>query len=99
MGRKPQDQLKVAVLDSGIDLEHDDFQDEERIIETKSFVDSRATVDESGHGTHVAGIILELTKNVDLYVAKIAETRICDEKKPIAEVTVTFFGREAYTDL
>jgi subtilisin family serine protease len=43
-------------------------------------------VDDSGHGTHVAGILLELTRNVDLYIGKIAESRVCQETKPIAEV-------------
>ena len=45
----------VAVIDSGIDGDHPEFRD--RIADSRSFVGPRATVDQQGHGTFVAGIV------------------------------------------
>ncbi|MBO3274508.1 S8 family serine peptidase [Pseudomonas schmalbachii] len=46
--------IKVAVLDTGLDLQHPDFID--RTVVAKSFVPGAATVqDGHGHGTHCAG--------------------------------------------
>lgn len=48
--------VKVAVLDTGIDLDHEDLK--ENIIEGKNFVNSNEPpFDKCGHGTHCAGII------------------------------------------
>lgn len=46
--------IKVAVLDTGIDVNYPDFAG--RIAATESFVDDTPQ-DMNGHGTHVAGII------------------------------------------
>jgi subtilase family protein len=46
--------VRVAVIDSGVDLDHPDF--EGRIAVARSFVGGDAT-DHEGHGTFVAGII------------------------------------------
>ncbi|ROW09898.1 hypothetical protein VPNG_06356 [Cytospora leucostoma] len=67
--------IKVAVLDSGIYDKHIDFQDEERIKEKLSFIDGETWSDHLGHGTHIAGIYMELTTNVLLYIGKITNTR------------------------
>jgi SpoIID/LytB domain protein len=53
--------VKVAVIDSGIDGQHPEFQDQ--IYAAKSFVSSRARVDTQGHGTFVAGEIAAATNN------------------------------------
>lgn len=45
--------IKVAVLDTGLDFSHPDF--EERQITSKSFVDQEEAQDKLGHGTHVIG--------------------------------------------
>ena len=45
--------LTIAVLDTGLDLDHPDFAG--RDIEARSFVDGQTAHDVQGHGTHVTG--------------------------------------------
>ena len=47
--------MRVAVIDSGIDATHPEF--EGKIAEAESFVGGSARVDAEGHGTFVAGLI------------------------------------------
>ncbi|KAH6697366.1 hypothetical protein F5X68DRAFT_226745 [Plectosphaerella plurivora] len=79
MGRLPSDQrLKVAVLDTGLassslDLSQDDH---DRIRGRASFIDNDPVADKDkvGHGTHIATTILRLTRNVDLFIAKVTNS-------------------------
>ena len=45
--------IKVAVLDTGLDLTHPDFAD--RTITERSFISGEAVQDRNGHGTHCIG--------------------------------------------
>jgi subtilisin len=45
--------VKVAVLDTGIDLDHPDFAG--RVITSESFIPGQGVQDDNGHGTHCAG--------------------------------------------
>src|SRR5690606_17492651 len=45
--------IAVAVLDTGLDLEHPDFAG--RDVDARSFVAGQTVQDAQGHGTHVAG--------------------------------------------
>ncbi|MGH3681139.1 MAG: S8 family peptidase, partial [Natronosporangium sp.] len=47
--------VTVAVLDSGVDLNHPDLAD--RVVAAESFVDGAPPQDGHGHGTHVASTI------------------------------------------
>jgi subtilisin len=47
--------LRIAVLDTGLDLEHPDFVN--RNIQSRSFVPNETVEDQQGHGTHTAGTI------------------------------------------
>lgn len=49
--------VKVAVLDTGIDLEHPAFAGMQEKILTKNFSTSSEKDDEDGHGTHCAGTV------------------------------------------
>ncbi|MEV4947067.1 S8 family serine peptidase [Streptomyces sp. NPDC053755] len=72
--------VKVAVLDTGIDVNHPDF--EGLIDGTASFVPGEAVTDVNGHGTHVAGTIVGsgaasggghkgVAPDADLFVGKV----------------------------
>jgi subtilisin len=75
--------VRVAVLDTGIDLQHPDFVDRARAgLTARSFVPGESVQDGHGHGTHCAGIIAgpmepagglryAVAPNVDLLVAKV----------------------------
>lgn len=59
---KGSGQIKVAVLDTGVDLNHVDLQG--RLAEGYNvFQPDAAPMDDVGHGTHVAGIISALVNN------------------------------------
>jgi type VII secretion-associated serine protease mycosin len=54
--------VTVAVVDTGIDLDHPDLQ--ARLVSGKTFVDGTSSADDDyGHGTHVAGIVAAVANN------------------------------------
>ncbi|MEO7803818.1 MAG: S8 family serine peptidase [Actinomycetota bacterium] len=56
------DGMIIAIIDSGIDLAHEDLKD--KILPGKDYFDDDAVPqDEDGHGTHVAGIAAAITGN------------------------------------
>ncbi|KAI0439346.1 hypothetical protein F4803DRAFT_531394 [Xylaria telfairii] len=87
LGRDHEERIKVAILDSGIDMQHPDFSDEDRdrIKKIVTFISSDVGIDTTGHGTHVAATILRLTKNVDLYIGKITNTSSVSQREAIVD--------------
>jgi subtilisin family serine protease len=56
------EEVKVAVIDTGVDLLHPDLQG--RLLPGRDFIDDDDTADdENGHGTHMAGTIAAATGN------------------------------------
>lgn len=78
--------LRIAILDTGIDMNHPEIFGDERIKAHKSWTGTSADEDTSGHGTHIASTILSLTKNVDVYIAKITENNVLEDTDRISDV-------------
>ena len=53
--------ILIAVLDTGIDPQHEDLAD--KVVANVNFTDSPTTADLNGHGTHIAGIIAASANN------------------------------------
>jgi major intracellular serine protease len=65
--------IVVAILDTGIDK---DFPDKENIIGGRNFTDDgnhQDIQDENGHGTHVAGTILDVANKASLLICKVLD--------------------------
>lgn len=84
--------IKIAILDTGINMAHPDF--EGRIKGSESFVPNSKTEDGNGHGTHCAGIAGANVKSgsqlrygvapgADLYIAKVLSNKGTGEDRYI----------------
>ncbi|KAH7025646.1 uncharacterized protein B0I36DRAFT_293233 [Microdochium trichocladiopsis] len=78
----PTSRVKIAILDTGVDLNHFDIQANfDRIKARMDFVrggsdrQSQNTSDLNGHGTFVTDLVLQYARDADIYVAKIADKR------------------------
>ncbi|MFO7967297.1 MAG: S8 family serine peptidase [Archaeoglobaceae archaeon] len=73
--------VKVAILDTGIDYNHPDLDD--NYAGGKDFVNNEDPMDDNGHGTHCAGIVaaednnmgvIGVAPNVSLYAGKVLDS-------------------------
>lgn len=94
--------VKIAILDTGIDLRHDTFKGQfanGRIKKVEDFVQIGGTgTDVHGHGTHCAALLRKVAPEADIYVARVAvgrgsksELRPANVVKVRPECTATTF--------
>ncbi|KAL7951536.1 pfs domain-containing protein [Trichoderma barbatum] len=72
--------IKIAILDTGIDMLHPDIdarveniKDKYNWLSKDGKTNVRMVTDRSGHGTFAASLILDYAQDAQLYVAKIAD--------------------------
>lgn len=81
--------VKIAILDTGIDRNHDLIEAREENIKGKhNLYDApRKTVrDDNGHGTFAASLILDYARDAELYVIKITGTNTISDAHVVAQV-------------
>ncbi|KAL6720849.1 hypothetical protein ACLMJK_002774 [Lecanora helva] len=68
--------VKIAILDTGVDRTHASIESQwsKRIKGVKSWVNSEGgDIDQCGHGTHAAALLLKVAPEAHVYVARIAK--------------------------
>ena len=71
-------EILVAVLDTGIDGDHEDLKD--KVVAVANFTDSSTANDIHGHGTHIAGIIAATSDNGIGIIGMAPESRLMNAK-------------------
>ena len=84
--------VKVAVLDTGIDRSNNSIALQwDKRIRYKNCVDGPAAAEDlHGHGTHIAGTILRLAQNADLYVFRVVKKDEFNEENITSIASVSF---------
>lgn len=81
--------IKVAVIDTGIQLPNPYDLAYEGQVKFKSWIDGEPdTADAEGHGTHVAGLVLKVAPNATVYVERVVKNS--EDLRPdlVAEVLI-----------
>jgi hypothetical protein len=82
-----QDRVKIAILDSGIDMSNSFISFCRKRITYQSFLPGDTRVeDDIGHGTHTAGLVLQVARNADIYVARVTRDGNMEKPEFIAKV-------------
>lgn len=93
LSKKPDTpRVKIAILDTGIDMDHQDVEARCEHIKGKyDWTSERPNrvIDQHGHGTHTANLVMDYAPDAELYVAKIARTKPADPRT-IAKVCFPF---------
>lgn len=79
--RENTKRVKIAVLDTGIDLTHPDFAEDQkqerqnrRIKKPEDFLDpANKGSDKCGHGTHCVWLLRKIAPEADIYVMRVAD--------------------------
>ena len=86
--------VKIAILDTGLDMDHDCIEAHAERIHGKNWLSkprSKSLHDSHGHGTHITGIILDLIPHSELFVAKVTDGEATD---PGALARVSFTNKQ-----
>ncbi|UKZ74547.1 hypothetical protein TrVFT333_002217 [Trichoderma virens FT-333] len=84
----PSKPVKIAILDTGIDRDHDSFEAREESVKAKvNFYNNtqKNIPDLNGHGTFTASLILDYAPDAELYIAKISDK---ENATPNAKIVV-----------
>ncbi|KAJ5494665.1 Peptidase S8/S53 subtilisin/kexin/sedolisin [Penicillium fimorum] len=77
----PKDRVKIAILDTGIDHTHPDVDASiEQVKGVYNWMNEKLVKridDYNGHGTFIAGLLLEYSPDADLYISKVSDGRPC----------------------
>lgn len=84
--------VKLAILDTGVDPSHE-FMTAKGSSRIHRYVDFTTAepdqyakpTDTCGHGTHVAGLILQLAPSVELYVGRVFEDATSKENSSVRD--------------
>jgi hypothetical protein len=95
----PKNELIVAVLDSGIDVDHPDLKG--RLTSVRwNFLDGNINVaDDMGHGTHVAGVIAANKNSMGIVGAADPRIKIMPIKVLSAQVSGFVYKGKLITDI
>jgi subtilisin family serine protease len=91
--RRAEDRVKIAILDSGIDLNENSIFVKRNQIKYQSFLPNEEGIEDLiGHGTHCAALLLRVAPNSDIYVARITSSGSLDTTDSIENVTGPLHG-------
>src|SRR5947209_9062267 len=93
--RASVEKIKVAVLDSGADMNHQLLAPHRsRIREVKDWIDRPD--DQVSRGTCVTALVLSIAPNAEIYVAKVFESTrsTVHTKRYVSEVSLHLFGNK-----
>ena len=95
----PTNELIVAVIDSGVDIDHPDLKG--RITATKwNFLEGNINVnDDMGHGTHVAGVIAANKNSIGVVGAADSRIKIMPIKVLNSQVQSFVYNGKLITDV
>lgn len=89
-----KDRIRIGVLDTGICMDNKFIKMNLERIKYRSFVtgdpDPEVHSDLVGHGTHVAGLLLQVAPNADIFVAKISNKGEPHDHQAIANVSISY---------
>jgi hypothetical protein len=95
--------VKVAILDTGLCLQHPEFKTyiemgTIRKTRCRAFPESLdPCADKNGHGTHVTSVLLRTAPDIELYIARVADDagNIIDDEDYQGVINVHSFLHEA----
>ncbi len=83
--------IRIAVLDTGVNMNNPFVFLHRSRIKSKSFLSDLSTHDTDGHGTHVDVLTLKVARNALIHVARVAPNHEDLDDKAIADVSIRLF--------